>query len=83
MSKEQQVINQLKPILSAIMPSYSQDFWKGETKLFGALSEFDSMAIVNLIGEIEDDFGIDLDDDDISAENFATLNAIASLIVQS
>lgn len=67
-------------ILQNIMPAYPKDYWQLDTQLFGALPEFDSMAIVMLIGEIEGNFDIDLDDDDITEDNFATVGSVVSLI---
>lgn len=75
-----QTTTQLINILAAIIPGYDDDFWTADTELFGAIAEFDSMAIVTLIGEIEDQFDIELDDDDISAENFATLSSLTELV---
>jgi len=75
-----QTTTQLITILMAIIPGYDDDFWTADTELFGAIAEFDSMAIVTLIGEIEDQFDIELDDDDISAENFATLSSLTELV---
>lgn len=78
----QQVIPQLITLLSAIIPGYDDNFWSAETELFGAIAEFDSMAIVTLIGEIEEHFDIELDDDDISAENFETISTLAELVIE-
>jgi acyl carrier protein len=35
-----------------------------------------------LIGEIEESFDIDLDDDDISAENFASVASLTELVLE-
>lgn len=40
----------------------------------------DSLAIEQLIGYIEDTFDIWLDDDDVVAENFASIDAVAALV---
>jgi len=80
--KNEQTTAQIITILMAIIPGYDNDFWSAETELFGAIAEFDSMAIVTLIGEIEEQFDIELDDDDISAENFATISSLAELILE-
>lgn len=45
-----------------------------------AKEAIDSMGILQIIGFVEDEFGIDLDDDDLSVENFATLDAISELV---
>jgi hypothetical protein len=47
--------------------------------LLGSLPELDSMAVVTLIGALEEHFGIMVDDDDISASTFATLGSLARL----
>lgn len=73
---------QLITLLTAIIPNYDDDFWHIKTELFGAIAEFDSMALVTLIGEIEDSFDIVLDDDDISAENFASVGTLTELVLE-
>lgn len=75
-------VQKLINILSDVIPSYDKDFWSAETELFGAIAEFDSMAIVTIIGEIEDQFDITFDDDDISAENFSSVASLAELVLE-
>ncbi len=41
----------------------------------------DSMGMVELVAFIEDEFGIDLDDGEITEANFATLGAIARFVM--
>lgn len=82
MMDKQQTTAQLITILATIIPGYDNDFWSAETELFGAIAEFDSMAIVTLIGEIEDQFDIEFDDDDISAENFETISSLTELVLE-
>ena len=48
-----------------------------DSPLLGSLPELDSMAVVTLIGALEEQFGIAIDDDDISASTFATLGSLA------
>ena len=48
--------------------------------LLGSLPELDSMAVVQLIGALEDHFGFGVDDDEISAANFATLGSLAAFV---
>jgi acyl carrier protein len=38
------------------------------TALFGALPEFDSMAIAGLLTEVEERLGITIDDDEVDAD---------------
>ncbi len=51
-----------------------------ETLLLGAVPEFDSMAVVNVIGMLEERFGIMLDDDDIDGSSFATIGSVVELV---
>jgi acyl carrier protein len=50
-----------------------------ETELFGALPEFDSMAIATLLTELEERLGILIEDDDVEAEDFATFGRLLSV----
>lgn len=43
----------------------------------------DSLAIFMLIGFIMDEFGVHIDSDDVSLENFETINAIETLIART
>ncbi|WP_020655378.1 acyl carrier protein [Massilia niastensis] len=53
-----------------------------DSPLLGSLPELDSMAVVTLIGALEEHFGIAIDDDDISASTFATLGSLADFVAQ-
>jgi acyl carrier protein len=77
-----QISVQLIKQLIAIIPSYDDNFWHSETELFGAIAEFDSMALVSLISEIEEYFDVTLDDEDITADNFASVASLTQLIVE-
>ncbi|TWI62982.1 acyl carrier protein [Pseudoduganella lurida] len=48
--------------------------------LLGSIPELDSMAVVQLIGALEEGFGFAVDDDEISAETFATLGSLAAFV---
>lgn len=51
-----------------------------DTPLLGSLPELDSMAVVSLIGALEERFDIAIDDDDISASTFETLGSLAAFV---
>ncbi len=51
-----------------------------DSPLLGSLAELDSMAVVSLIGALEEHFGIMVDDDEISASTFATLGSLADFV---
>ncbi|QOL50941.1 acyl carrier protein [Massilia litorea] len=53
-----------------------------DSPLLGSLPELDSMAVVTLIGAMEEHFGIMVDDDDISASTFATLGSLAAFVAE-
>lgn len=78
----QKTTEKLIKLLIAIIPNYDDDFWNTDTELFGAIAEFDSMALVTLIGEIEESFDITFDDDDISADNFASVASLTELVLE-
>lgn len=47
-----------------------------ETELFGALPEFDSMAVANFLTAIEEKFDTVIEDDDVEAEDFMTFGRL-------
>lgn len=53
-----------------------------ETPLLGNLPELDSMAVVNLIAALEDQFGFAIEDDEISADVFATMASLTQFVDQ-
>jgi len=50
--------------------------------LLGSLPELDSMAVVQLIAALEEQFGLTVDDDEISAATFATLGSLSQFVQQ-
>ena len=53
-----------------------------DSPLLGSLPELDSMAVVSLIGALEQHFDIMVGDDDISASTFETLGSLASFVAE-
>jgi len=53
-----------------------------DSPLLGSLPELDSMAVVSLVGALEEYFGIEILDDDLSASTFATLGSLADFVAQ-
>ena len=47
-----------------------------QTLLFGALPEFDSMAVANFLTAFEERFGVLIEDDDVEAEDFASFGSL-------
>jgi acyl carrier protein len=53
---------------------------EADSPLLGSLPELDSMAVVSLIGALEEHFDIAIADDDISASTFETLGSLADFV---
>ncbi len=54
--------------------------FNGGTALFGALPEFDSMAVANLLTEMEERLGFLIDDDEVEAEDFMTYGRLLAFV---
>lgn len=48
--------------------------------LLGALPELDSMAVVSILTTLEEHYGFTIDDDEISADTFATLGSLVEFV---
>lgn len=55
---------------------------EADTRLLGNLPELDSMAVVTVLTGIEEHFGFIIDDDEISADTFATLASLSEFVGQ-
>ena len=55
---------------------------KPESPLLGAIPELDSMAVVTILTCLEDHFGFTVEDDEISAETFATFGSLVEFVQQ-
>jgi len=51
-----------------------------DSPLLGALPELDSMAVLNLLLALEQQFSITIADDEIRAEHFATLATLSAFV---
>jgi acyl carrier protein len=76
-----QYLDEVKTILIdtlALGPSGQQ--LDEHSALLGSVPELDSMAVVQLIGALEEQYGFSVDDDEISASTFATLGSLAAFV---
>lgn len=48
--------------------------------LLGAVPELDSMAVITVVTAMEDEFDFIVDDDEISADTFATLGSLIDFV---
>lgn len=53
-----------------------------DTPLLGAIAEFDSMAVISVITELEEQLGIQINDDEISAEVFESFGQLNRFVEQ-
>lgn len=77
---EQQVKTILGEVLS--LSDAARDALAPDSALLGSIPELDSMAVVHLITALEDQFGIVVDDDEISATTFETLGTLTAFVAQ-
>ena len=50
------------------------------TALFGSIPEFDSMAVITVVGALEQKFGITIEDEDITADTFKTIGSLSDFV---
>lgn len=50
------------------------------TRLLGDIPELDSMAVLTLLGGLEEQFGFEVDDDDVSADTFETVGSLVAFV---
>ena len=72
--------DELKTILQQTLQLDDVINWQKNSEILGAVAEFDSMAIVTVLTQIEENYGIFIDDDEISADTFATLGSLELFI---
>lgn len=51
-----------------------------ESGLMGSVPEFDSMAVLSVLTAIEDELGITVNDDELSADVFETVGSLARFV---
>jgi len=56
------------------------DAMQADSRLLGAIPEFDSMAVVTVLTMIEEEFGFTIHDDEMSGELFETLGSLTAFI---
>ena len=50
------------------------------SQLLGGLPEFDSIAVITVLTTIQDEFGIEVNDDEITTDVFETLGSLVSFV---
>jgi len=74
-------VERIRKILrDALQLGARADSLSGSSRLLGGIPEFDSMAVVSIIGMIEEEYGFVVDDDEMSADVFETLDSFATFV---
>jgi acyl carrier protein len=73
------LLNEVRNILADSL-QIDKDSLSQDTLLLGAIPEFDSMAVVTVITSLEDNLGILVEDDEISAETFESVQTLVDFI---
>ena len=75
------MINEIREILrDALQLGSRADKLTATSPLLGAVPEFDSMAVVTVLTMVEDEFGITIDDDEVSGEVFETVGSLVGFV---
>lgn len=78
---DRSTFDQVKAVLRDVLQLGARaDRLTRATQLLGSLPELDSMAVVTVITALEERFGITVEDDEISAETFATVGALSDFV---
>ena len=76
----------LKEVLSLLDEVLSLDgralAFVDDTPLLGDLPELDSMAVIAVIQEIEARFGIEVPDDEVDGNSFATVGTVVEFVTR-
>lgn len=74
-------LDELKSLVGSILQIGDRMASLGpESSLLGGLPEFDSMAVVSILTAIEENYGVIIDDDEVSADSFETLGTLLEFI---
>ena len=76
------MLNEIIAIVQECLQIEDSSSWDETTELIGALAEFDSMAVVTVITQVEENYGFIINDDEISAEVCETIGTLTAFIEQ-
>ena len=76
-----QTLDDVKAVLAATLGIEDRaDRLTASTVLFGGLPELDSLAVVELVVALEQRFGIEISDEDVTGPVFETLGSLTALV---
>jgi acyl carrier protein len=77
------MIDNIREILRDTLQIGSQaDLLTSASPLLGAIPELDSMAVVTVLTMVEEEFDIEIADDEVSAEIFETVGSLADFVTR-
>lgn len=74
-------MQKLKQILAQVLNVDTSNFTEN-TALLGAIPEFDSMAIMSLLLELETQYSLSISDAELDAEQFETVASLQRFVSQ-
>jgi acyl carrier protein len=76
-----QTLSEVKSLLNrSLQLGARADTLTASSPLIGALPELDSMAVVSILTALEEFYGFAIEDDEISADTFATLGSLTEFV---
>lgn len=74
-------LEELKAMVAGILQVGDRlDILDADAALMGGVPEFDSMAVVSILTTIEENYGVIIDDDEVSAEVFESLGSLRDFV---
>jgi len=73
------LVTEINAVLADILQIDTSSFDES-TALLGELPEFDSMAVVQVIAALDENYGIEVADDELDATTFETVGAIVAFV---
>ena len=74
------IADHVRNILISTLQLDEDTQFDADTPLLGTIPEFDSMAIVTVLTSVEETFGIEIDDDEVSADIFETFGSLVEFV---
>lgn len=80
-AQQNSIEHELRALLSdSLSLGIRGDLIQADTALLGNIPELDSMAVITLLTAIEDKYGFIIDEDDVSAATFETLQTLTDFV---
>jgi acyl carrier protein len=83
-SKHEIIEDRVRSVLSDVLGISREraSTFTDNTGLFGSLPELDSMAVANLLTELEDRLGITIDDDEVDGQLLETFGSLVTFVIR-